>query len=113
MYRLRRLDTSEKTRHAGLANIKTGESVTLTPEAPPNHAAHANGVDVCLIDTAPSATRAAREAAQAAHHLLIPCRPALFNLASMGSSLNMAHTLLKKTVCGILSRKAPMPLKPL
>lgn len=54
----------------------------------------AHGLWICVsLTPPPRATRAARAAAQAAHHLLIPCRPALFNLASMGSSLNMAHTL--------------------
>lgn len=69
---------------------------------------------ICVSLTPPRARDEGREGGRtgstpSAH----PCRPALFNLASMGSSLNMAHTLLKKTVCSILSRKAPMPLKPL
>lgn len=54
-------------------------------------AARANGADLCLIDTPPNAAdKAVGAAARAAQHMLVPCRPALFDLASIGASLDVA-----------------------
>jgi chromosome partitioning protein len=43
-------------------------------------AARANGADLLIIDTAPNADRASLAAARAADLILIPCRPAAFDL---------------------------------
>lgn len=50
-----------------------------------------NGVDLLIIDTAPHANRDAALAAQCADAILIPCRPATFDLDAMVSTLEIVR----------------------
>jgi chromosome partitioning protein len=54
-------------------------------------AARTNGADLVFIDTAPAADQAAAIAAKAADLILIPCRPAAFDLEAMSTTLDLAR----------------------
>lgn len=49
-----------------------------------------DGIDAVFVDTAPHAEGAALTAARIADLVLVPCRPALFDLAAVGASLELA-----------------------
>jgi chromosome partitioning protein len=50
-------------------------------------AAKAEGVDLVLLDTAPNADRPSVQAAEAADLILVPCRPAQFDLDAIRATL--------------------------
>ena len=54
-----------------------------------------HGVDLCVIDTAPHSETAALAAARAADLVLIPCRPAVFDLRAIASSVDLAQIAKK------------------
>ncbi|BBE74928.1 ParA family partition ATPase [Oharaeibacter diazotrophicus] len=58
-------------------------------------AARANGADLLVIDTAPNADRASLIAAKAADLILIPCRPAAFDLDAIGATRDLAEIARK------------------
>lgn len=50
-----------------------------------------NGADFLILDTGPSADQAAGHAARAADLVLIPCRPAAFDLEAIETTLGLAR----------------------
>ncbi len=58
-------------------------------------AARANGADLLVIDTAPNADRASLTAARAADLVLIPCRPASFDLDAIEATCDLADIAKK------------------
>jgi chromosome partitioning protein len=52
--------------------------------------AKAQSADMVVIDSAPNADSASLAAARAADLILIPCRPAAFDLNAIGTTLNLA-----------------------
>lgn len=52
--------------------------------------AEAQKADLVIIDSAPNADSASLSAAKAADLILIPCRPAAFDLNAIGTTLNLA-----------------------
>lgn len=58
-------------------------------------AARANGADLMVIDTAPNADRASLTAARAADLVLIPCRPASFDLDAIEATCDLADIARK------------------
>lgn len=69
----------------------TPETVRATPEqlARLLEQAKANGADLAIIDTAPHSDRAATVAAGLADIILIPCRPAAFDVAAIPATLQI------------------------
>lgn len=65
-------------------------------------AAQANGADLLVIDTAPNADRASLAAARAADLILIPCRPAAFDLEAIEATRDLA-SIAKKPAWVVLS----------
>lgn len=65
-------------------------------------AAKGNGADLLIIDTAPNADRASLAAARAADLILIPCRPAAFDLEAIEATRDLA-TIAKKPSWVVLS----------
>jgi chromosome partitioning protein len=55
-------------------------------------AARADGVDLCVIDTRPSAGADAAAAAALADLVLIPTRPAIFDLKAIGATVDIVAT---------------------
>jgi len=53
-------------------------------------AARTNGADLVVVDTAPNADQAALGAARASDLVLIPCRPAAFDLEAIEATLDLA-----------------------
>ena len=53
------------------------------------HTAEQNGVDLAVIDTSPKTEEDARDAAEAACFALIPCRPGIFDLEAIGSTVRI------------------------
>ena len=88
---------------------ETPEVTTSTPEQLPVLLAQAreNGADFAILDTAPHSDRAATTAAQLADLVVIPCRPSAFDIAAIGTTLNLMKltNALQKTV--ILLNAAP------
>ena len=65
-------------------------------------AACANGADLLIIDTAPNADRASLAAARAADLILIPCRPAAFDLEAIEATRDLA-AIAKKPAYVVLN----------
>jgi chromosome partitioning protein len=64
--------------------------------------ARSNGADVLIIDTAPNADQASLIAARAADFILIPCRPAAFDLEAIEATIDLAQ-LAKKSFSIVLN----------
>jgi len=58
-------------------------------------AAEADGYDLVILDTAPSADRASLGAVEAANLVLIPCRPAQFDLDAVMTSVKLVRMVGK------------------
>jgi chromosome partitioning protein len=69
-------------------------------------AAKQNGADFLVIDTAPNADRASLMAARAADLILIPCRPAAFDLDAIEATCDLAD--LAKKPAWVLFSSAPV-----
>ena len=54
--------------------------------------AEENGVELCILDTAPTIEKPAKDACQAADMAIIPCKPGIFDLEAMGSTVQIAHS---------------------
>ncbi len=69
-------------------------------------AAKNNGADLLVIDTAPNADRASLMAARAADLILIPCRPAAFDLDAIAATCDLAD--LARRPAWVLLSSAPV-----
>lgn len=69
--------------------------------------AKAQEADIVIIDSAPNADVAALEAARAADLIIIPCRPAAFDLNAVGATLSLA-AVAKKPAYVLLNAVAPV-----
>lgn len=67
--------------------------------------AKAAGADLVIVDTAPHSDQAAAIAAQLADLVLIPCRPARFDLKAIGSTAKITN--LAKTPAAVVINAAP------
>ena len=67
--------------------------------------AKAGGIGLVIIDTAPHSDSAAAIAAQLADFVLIPCRPARFDLDAIASTFEIAR--LAKTPAAVVINAAP------
>jgi chromosome partitioning protein len=94
---------------------KWGDKRKAEPEVVGDHAerlsfltdaAKANGADLLVIDTAPNADRASLMAARAADLILIPCRPAAFDLDAIEATCDLAA--LAKKPAWVLFSSAPV-----
>lgn len=72
-------------------------------------AALAQGYDVVFLDTAPHADQAALRAARASDLVLIPCRPAMFDVAAIRSTLDLCD--LAKRPATVVLNAAPIRSK--
>ena len=70
------------------------------------HTAMKHGVDHCIIDTAPHSETTALAAARAADLVLIPCRPAVFDLRAIASSVDLAK-IAKKPALVVINAAPP------
>ncbi len=67
--------------------------------------AKAAGADLAIVDTAPHSDSAAAIVAQLADFVLMPCRPARFDLKAIGSTAQVAK--LAKTPAAVVINAAP------
>lgn len=67
--------------------------------------ARAGGIDLAIIDTAPHSDSAAAIVAQISDYVLIPCRPARFDLDAIASTYGIAK--LAKTPASVIINAAP------
>jgi chromosome partitioning protein len=67
--------------------------------------AKAGGIDLAIVDTAPHSDSVAAIAAQLADLVLIPCRPARFDLDAIASTLEIAR--LAKSPAAVVINAAP------
>lgn len=54
-------------------------------------AAAAQGVDLAVVDSAPRADQSALAAVKAAHLVLIPCRPAVYDLETVSTTVDLVR----------------------
>lgn len=69
--------------------------------------AKANGADFAIIDTAPHSDKAATVAAGLADIILIPCRPAAFDVAAIPTTLDILNLSKAKDKAFILLNAVP------
>src|SRR3569833_3898115 len=73
--------------------------------------AQETGAQFVVIDTPPRAEQAAMAAAKAAHLILIPCRPAVFDLDTVSTTLELIHHAGSQRVAAILNGVPPRGTK--
>ena len=66
-------------------------------------AAEESGADLVLIDTPPRAERAALDAARAAHLVLVPCRPSIFDLETFSTTRDLVAAVGSKPLAAVLN----------
>ena len=66
-------------------------------------AAEESGADMVVIDTPPRAERAAIVAARAAHLVLVPCRPSIFDLETFSTTLDLIAAVGPKPLSAVLN----------
>ena len=69
--------------------------------------ARANGAGIAIIDTAPHSDRAATIAASFADVILVPCRPAAFDVAAIPTTLDILKLARAKDRAAILLNAVP------
>jgi chromosome partitioning protein len=69
--------------------------------------AEASGAALVLIDTPPRAEQAALAAAKAADLILIPCRPAIYDLETVSTTLELIRVAGEKPAVAILNGVPP------
>ena len=70
-------------------------------------AAREQSVDLLLIDTAPRAEQAAVAAAKAAELILVPCRPAIYDLETVATTVELIRFAGDKPVVVVLNGVPP------
>lgn len=68
--------------------------------------AKVDGYELVILDTAPHADHAALQAARAADLVVVPCRPATFDIAAISATLDLCKLANKKAV--IVLNAAPI-----
>ena len=58
-------------------------------------AAAAQGVDLAVLDTAPRAEQGAIAAARAAHLVLVPCRPAVYDIETVATTVDLVRAVAR------------------
>ena len=70
----------------------------------------ATGAELAFIDTAPSVANTAQLAAKAADRVLIPCRPSVADLTTIGASVQIAVEATKPAIAVIKAAPVGSPL---
>lgn len=70
-------------------------------------AAEKQGADLLLIDTPPRAEQAALTAAKAADLILVPCRPAIYDLETVSTTIELIRLGGEKTTAVVLNGVPP------
>ena len=66
-------------------------------------AAEESGADLVIIDTPPRAERATLDAVRAAHLILVPCRPSIFDLETVSTTLSLATAVGSTPLIAVLN----------
>lgn len=94
------VDLDPQSSAGAWGDLRESERPAIAP-VPPARLAHAlrtaekAGADLVFIDTAPHAGGDALAAARAADLILIPCRPALFDIKAIGATADIARIASK------------------
>ena len=88
------LDVDPQRSAAGWWETRATDTLEMVETTPSEmrtvlEAARADGVDLCVIDTRPSAGADAAAAAGLADLVLIPTRPAIFDLEAIGATVDV------------------------
>ena len=95
------LDLDQQASAAGWADLRSSprpEVRTCVPHRLSRELAAISHCDFAVIDTAPHAEGGALAAARAADLVVIPCRPAVFDLQALGAALDIARIAGTPTV---------------
>ena len=92
-------------------DLRPGETPAVVPAqvsrlAQILESAARHGADIAIIDTAPHSESAALAAARAADLILIPCRPAIFDLKAISTTVDLAK-LAGKPACVVFNAVQP------
>lgn len=71
--------------------------------------ARADGYDLVILDTAPHADHVALQAARAADMVVVPCRPATFDIAAISATLDLCKLANKRSI--VVLNAAPIRSK--
>ena len=87
--------------------LRDATTPVVSPAAPERliavlEAARHAGAKLAVIDTAPHAVGAALTAAQAAHLVIVPCRPAVADVTAIGTTIDLAREA-NRTVTAVLN----------
>ena len=105
------LDLDPQASASTWAHVRGTETPTVAPAHAPRldqalETARQNGATLTILDTAPHAQSAALDAARAADLVLIPCRPALFDIRAATASSDVARLAATQAVA-VLSAAPP------
>jgi chromosome partitioning protein len=105
------IDLDPQASAASWGDARQGEPPSVVSAQPARlplviEVAEKAGAELILIDTAPHSESVALAAARAADLVLIPCRPAIFDLRSIQSTLTLAE-LAKKRAAVVLNAVPP------
>jgi chromosome partitioning protein len=105
------IDLDPQASAASWGDARQGEPPSVVSAQPARlprviEVAEKAGAELILIDTAPHSESVALAAARAAELVLIPCRPAIFDLRSIQSTLTLAE-LAKKRAAVVLNAVPP------
>ncbi|HME21177.1 MAG TPA: hypothetical protein VKI44_07455 [Acetobacteraceae bacterium] len=98
-----RINWSGCSRSNGIRVHDRPERADITPTHPASlgkeiDRAGEEGYTLAVIDTAPHADHSALQAARAADLVVIPCRPATFDIAAIGATLDLCKLANKQAV---------------
>ena len=81
---------------------RSSDSPIIIPAQPPRlarilHAAASQGVDIAVLDTAPRVEQSAVAAARAADLVVVPCRPAVYDLETVSATADLVRAVAPAT----------------
>ncbi len=96
------VDLDPQATAASWDDRRDSETPVVLPAQPPRlarilDAAAAQGVDLAVVDTAPRVEQSAVAAAKAADLVLIPCRPAVYDLETVAATADLVRAVAPAT----------------
>ena len=96
------IDLDPQATAASWGDRRDAESPVVITAQPPRlprilHAAAAQGVDIAVLDTAPRVEQSAVAAARAADLVVVPCRPAVYDLETVAATAELVRAVAPAT----------------
>ena len=96
------VDLDPQATAASWGDRRAAELPVVLPAQPPRlarvlDAAAGQGVDLAVVDTAPRVEQSAVAAARAADLVVVPCRPAVYDLETVAATLDLVRAVAPET----------------